>query len=233
MADESTETPGTTAYQQPAATGKSKGKGARGASKLEQSAPAADDQELSKAEELGVDVAAARGLGQTAGGPAYVPQEGDRTAVEKVEALAEVAGSGEEGSQNLTLAEIAAKTSNIEVVVTKIADLLARSFNVDFLNEASVSDVLSGEAAARGSLAPFGEHPHLVDDAVIPPGMNNPTGEILPPNLPAGSEQQDDGTWQVPDEAKALVDPEAKKQADQERAEREQGGQKQLAPSYS
>lgn len=158
--------------------------------------PQTTTAELKSAADLGLNIAAAKGVAPGTG-VVYIDQPEDRTAVEKVQALAKVADAAASGDQNVTLAEIKQATQYLST----LANLFARSFNVDFLQEASVSDVLNGEAAARGALAPFGEHPHLVDDQVIPPGMTNPTGEILPPNIPHGSVLQKDGSYKTPEGA--------------------------------
>jgi len=116
------------------------------------------------------------------------PGENDRTGEEKVEALNKASESfaGVDTSKSIT--ELAAGSDEeLRVAVSQIAYVLTRSFNIDFAQEAPISDVLSGVAAARASMSPGKESPQMVDDRIMPPGVNNPSDDVLPPNILIGA----------------------------------------------
>src|SRR3954468_21632549 len=79
---------------------------APGAGILDQATPPqTTSAELKKASDLGLNIAAAKGVAPGTG-PVYIDQPGDRTAVEKLQAIAKVADAAADGDQNVTLAEI-------------------------------------------------------------------------------------------------------------------------------
>jgi hypothetical protein len=114
--------------------------------------------------------------------------EAGRTAEEKTEALDEAADATADVGANKSIYELAAgDTAEMSLAIQQIAYVLERHLNIDFVREAPLADVTSGLAHQQAAMSPGRESPQLLDDAVVPPGINNPTDELLPPNIPTGS----------------------------------------------
>jgi hypothetical protein len=117
----------------------------------------------------------------------YVEQEGDRTAAEKIKAIDKATEKIGTPDPSKSLYElVAGSEKELRQAVAGILELCVRSMGIDHIKEATIGEVLSGEAHLRAALGPTGELPQAVDDAVVPAGMINPTDEILPPNIMAG-----------------------------------------------
>lgn len=114
-------------------------------------------------------------------------QEGDRTAEQKLKDLAKVSSKIDMSKfEGKTLTEMAVSgLEGLQAAFVLLVESLPRLYNIDFPHEASLAEVLSGEAADRGALSPDGESPHRVDDAVLPAGTNA-TDDMLPPNILTG-----------------------------------------------
>lgn len=113
-------------------------------------------------------------------------QEGDRTAAEKQKGLAKVAKIDMSKYQNKPLTELAAQGGEaLQAAFIMLVQALPRMLNTDFVHEAPLAEVLSGEAADRGALSGSGENPDRVDDAVLPAGTQA-TDDMLPPNILSG-----------------------------------------------
>lgn len=133
-----------------------------------------------------VDLASARALAATPGAAVSEHRDG-RTGEEKVEALdAATEATGNVDSKK-TIYELAAGSDDERAAaVQMLAYVFERHFNIDFIREAPLAEVTSGTAAARAAMSGTNEKPQEVDDRIIPPGTNNPSDDVLPPNIPVG-----------------------------------------------
>lgn len=115
--------------------------------------------------------------------------EAGRTAEEKQEALDESTDKTAGVEQFKTMYELAGgSTAEMQACLQQIIFVLERHLNIDFVREAPLTEVTAGIAHQRAAMSPGKESPQLVDDVVVPPGVNNAGDEVLPPNLLEGSE---------------------------------------------
>lgn len=130
--------------------------------------------------------------------------EAGRTSEEKVDALNKATEKTADVEGFKTMHELAAgSTAEMQACLQQIVYVLERHFNIDFVREAPLVEVTAGIAHQRAAMAPFGESPELVDDVVVPPGVNNAGDEVLPTNILAGSSED---TWT---ENAGPIDPDA------------------------
>jgi hypothetical protein len=159
--------------------------------------------------------------------------EEGRTAEEKMDALDEANETIGEAPPFKSMHELAAGSQEeLAAAVQQIIYVLERHFNIDFVREAPLSEVTSGIAAARAAMSPYKESPQMVDDAVVPPGVNNATDEILPPNIPAGEPipgteeaAEKEAEAQKDADARAEMSPEEKAADDQKKIEQKRAEQ--------
>lgn len=144
------------------------------------------DQARADGDKVFDKVMAARARGTGVEGTLYIEADNQRTAEEKIAALAKAAEAAATNPEGKSLVELTNNVSTLGRAIIDIVNIFERSFNIDFLSTASVAEVHSGIAAQRAAVSIYGESPEQVDDAVVPPGVTNPTDEILPPNIPAG-----------------------------------------------
>jgi hypothetical protein len=115
--------------------------------------------------------------------------EAGRTADEKVEAIDKAAAKTADVEQFKTMFELAGGSQDeMRACLQQVVYVLERCFNVDFVRDAPLTEVIAGIAHQRAAMSPWRESPQLVDDVVVPPGVNNAGDEVLPPNLLEGSD---------------------------------------------
>lgn len=133
-----------------------------------------------------VDLDSVRAVAATPGAGVSETRYG-RTGAEKTKALDAATEKTGNVDSRKTIYELAAgNRDEVAAAIQQIAYVLERHFNIDFIREAPLAEVTSGLAAARAAMSGTNEKPHEVDDRIIPPGVNNPTDDVLPPNIPAG-----------------------------------------------
>ncbi len=133
-----------------------------------------------------LDLASARALAATPGATVAEVRDG-RTGPEKVKALDEATEATGNVDSKKTIYELAVGSkAEVAAAIQQIAYVLERSFNIDFVREASLAEVHQGIAAQRAAMSGTNEKPQEVDDRIVPPGVNNASDDLLPPNIPAG-----------------------------------------------